>query len=159
MARRPVPTWFFALVVVRRGDRFLVVQERRHGQRWYLPAGRVEPGEGLVEGAVREVLEESGVPVRVEGVLRFEYTPHKAGTRVRVIFLARPVDNTPPGPTDDSLDARWVTPAELRELPLRGEEVRRAIEYVAGGGPVYPLTVLTGEGAPFPAARAPTEPG
>jgi len=31
--------------VVRDEDRFLVVQERKHEQRWYLPAGRVELGE------------------------------------------------------------------------------------------------------------------
>ena len=47
MSRTPSATWFFALVVVRRGDRFLLVHERKHGQTWYLPAGRVEPGETL----------------------------------------------------------------------------------------------------------------
>ena len=41
MARTPIPTWCFAIVVVRRGDQFLLVQERSHGQPWYLPAGRV----------------------------------------------------------------------------------------------------------------------
>src|SRR4051812_25175444 len=66
MAREPIPTWFFALVVVRKGDRFLLVQEHEHGQLWYLPAGRVEPGEGLCAAALRETLEESGVPVVLE---------------------------------------------------------------------------------------------
>ena len=42
MPREAIPTWFFAIVVVRRGDRFLLVHERKHGQLWYLPAGRVE---------------------------------------------------------------------------------------------------------------------
>lgn len=60
MPSEPIPTYFFALVVVRRGGRFLVVHEAKHGQRWYPPAGRVEPGEPLFDGARREVLEETG---------------------------------------------------------------------------------------------------
>jgi len=149
VARIAIPTWFFALVVVREGERFLVVRERRHGQRWYLPAGRVEPGERLVDGAVRETLEESGVPVELVGVLRVEHSPAPDSARVRVIFLARPIDDTPPGPTADSLDARWVTLAELSALPLRSDEVRRIFEHVAGGAAAYPLALLTREGAPF----------
>ncbi len=62
----PMPgvTWCFALMVVRLEDRFLVVHEAKHGQRWYLPAGRVEPGETFAEAAARETLEEAGVVVR-----------------------------------------------------------------------------------------------
>jgi len=58
--RDPTPTWFYVLVVVRQGDRFLLVHERRFNQPWYLPAGRVEPGETLTKAAVRETPEENG---------------------------------------------------------------------------------------------------
>ena len=56
MAREPIPTWYFVLVAVRRDDRFLLVHERQHGQMWYLPAGRVEEGEELLQAAHRETL-------------------------------------------------------------------------------------------------------
>ncbi|HWU87588.1 MAG TPA: NUDIX domain-containing protein, partial [Kofleriaceae bacterium] len=79
MARAPLPSWYFALVVVRRGHRFLLTQERKYGSTWSIPGGRVEPGEGLVEAAVREVLEETGVPIRIEGILRVEHSPGVAG--------------------------------------------------------------------------------
>jgi phosphatase NudJ len=147
MPREPIPTWFFALVVVRKGNQFLVVHEREHGQLWYLPAGRAELGETLLEAACRETLEESGIEVELEGVLKFQHTPSGAGARVRAIFLARPVDDTPPRatPNDHSLQATWVTLAELDRLPLRGEEVRELFEAVAGGAPVYPLELLDSE--------------
>jgi 8-oxo-dGTP pyrophosphatase MutT (NUDIX family) len=74
MPRDPIPTWYFALVVVRQGNRFLLVHERKHGQGWYLPAGRVESGETLTQAAVRETLEETGVPVVLDGVLRVEHS-------------------------------------------------------------------------------------
>jgi hypothetical protein len=38
VAREPIPTWFFALGVVRLGGRFLLVEEREHEGGWYLPA-------------------------------------------------------------------------------------------------------------------------
>jgi 8-oxo-dGTP pyrophosphatase MutT (NUDIX family) len=150
--RDPIPTWFIALVVVRLGDRFLIVHERKHGQGWYLPAGRVEPGERIVDGAVRETLEETGVPVRIEGVLRVEHTPSPSGgARCRVLFVASPEDDRPPRttPDEESLGAAYVTLTELDRYPLRGQEVREIFRYVAAGGPVYPLSVLTFEGAPW----------
>ena len=151
MARQPIPTWFFALVVVRRGDQFLLVQESKHGQLWYLPAGRVEAGETFVDAARRETLEESGVPVRIVGVLRVEHTPTPTAARVRVVFLAEPVDDTPPKstPDDESLGAAWVSLADLDRYPLRGTEVREMFAYVADGRAVFPLSILKPEGMPY----------
>src|SRR6185312_2351788 len=94
--RSAIPTWFFAVVVVRKADRFLLVHERKHGQLWYLPAGRVEPGESFFDAAVRETLEETGVAVRLDGVIRVEHTPSPGGMRVRVVFTGGPVDERPP---------------------------------------------------------------
>src|SRR3954469_20111697 len=90
MPREPIPTWCFALVVVRKGDRFLLVQESKYGEPWYLPGGRVEAGGSFVTAAVRETLEEAGVPVRITGIIRIEPSPTPAGSRMRVIFLAEP---------------------------------------------------------------------
>ncbi|MDC0717053.1 NUDIX domain-containing protein [Nannocystis bainbridge] len=151
MPRPAVPSYYFALVVVRRADRFLVVHEVKHGQLWYLPAGRVEQGEALLEGAAREVLEETGIPVALTGVLRIEHTAHAEMTRVRVFFTAEPVDDRPPKSHADehSLEARWVTLAELRALPLRGEEVEELFAAVERGLPVHPLSLITSEGAPW----------
>ncbi len=151
MAREPIPTWCFSVVVVRRGDQFLVVQERKHGQLWYLPAGRVEPGETFEAAARRETMEESGVPVRVVGILRVEHSPSAAGARLRVVFLAEPIDSTAPKsvPDEESLGAAWVRLEELSGYPLRGQEVRELFEYVAAGGAVFPAGVLQSEGMPF----------
>lgn len=48
--------------------RVLLVRERRD-QRWTLPGGWADIGEGLAEGAVREVREESGYEVTYERLL------------------------------------------------------------------------------------------
>lgn len=144
MAREPIPTWFFVLCVVRKGDRFLLVQERKHGETWYFPAGRVEPGEPFEAAAIRETLEEAGVPVRLDGILGIEHLPRRQDTRLRVIFAAHPLDDRPPKsrPDRESLRAAWVSLEELHHYPLRGPEVRQLLQRVAAGLPVAPLSVL-----------------
>lgn len=152
MAREPIPTHCFALVIVKLGRRILLVHERKHGQLWYFPAGRVEPGETFAEAACRETLEEAGVDIVLEGIVRVERSLAFGGARLRVIYLARPADDRPPKsePDDESLEARFVTLDEMRALPLRGAEVYGWSEYVLGGGAVAPLSLLAPEGAPPP---------
>ena len=151
MAREPIPTWCYALVVVRRGDEFLIVHECKHGQLWYLPAGRVEPGETFTDAATRETIEEAGVLVRPVGVIRVEHSPSDLGARLRVVFLAEPLDDTPPKskPDEESLGAAWVSLDDLAKYPLRGDEVRELFGYVAGGGAIAPMSILQREGRPY----------
>lgn len=151
MPREPIPTWCYALVVVRKGDRFLLIQESKYGEPWYLPGGRVEAGESFTAAAVRETREEAGVPVRVTGVIRIEHSPSPAGARMRVLFLAEPTDDTPPKsePDDESLGAAWVSLDELPKYKLRGAEVAELFKYIAAGGTVYAPELIGPEGAPY----------
>ena len=49
---------------------------------------------GVRAAAVREVFEETGVPIRLDGILRVEHDPGEPGrdVRVRVLFTGSPVD-------------------------------------------------------------------
>ena len=120
MSRDPIPTWFFALTVVRRGQHFLLVHERKHGQLWYLPAGRAEPGEDLIAAACRETLEETGISIRLTGIIRIEHSPRPDSARVRVIFVGEPINDTQPKsvPDEESLGAAWVTLDRTQSLPI-----------------------------------------
>jgi len=144
----------FALVVLRYAGRYLVVHEAKHGQTWYLPAGRVEPGEDLARAAIRETIEEGGVIPRLLGILRIEHECHAArgvvpSSRLRVVFVAEPVGSLVPklAPDRHSLEARWVAPAELCALDLRHPEVLWLVDAVERGGPVLPLSAYVGEAA------------
>ena len=151
MPRDPIPTHFFVIVVVRKGDRFLLIQERNHHNQWYIPAGRVEPGETFFQAAYRETLEESGIPIRITGLIRIEHSSSLRGTRMRVVFVAEPVDDTRPKQVADehSLVAIWVSLDQLSQLPLRGTDVREVFEYVANGGTIYPEWLIQLEDAPY----------
>ena len=102
--------------------------------------------------ARRETLEETGVPVRLTGLIRLEHSPVPGGARVRALFLAEPIDDTPPKSVSDaeSLGAAWVSVPDLGRYPLRGHEVEDILRYLVAGGAVYPLGLLQPEGEPFP---------
>jgi 8-oxo-dGTP pyrophosphatase MutT (NUDIX family) len=151
MASRPSPTWAIALVVVRDKDRFVLVNENRD-RGWYLPAGRVDHGEMLVHGARREVREEAGLEVELDGIIRIEHTPAlgQLDARLRIVFVAHPIGGTlKTKPDDESRGAAWVRLSDLMHYRLRSPEVARHLEYVAGGGFIAPLALLTPEGAPY----------
>lgn len=156
MPASPSNTWYIALVIVRYNDHFVLVNEKKN-RGWYLPAGRVDPGESLEQGAKREVREESGLEVELDGVIRFEFTPAMGGrdARMRVFFLAHPVGGAlKTTPDHESMGAAWVTLKDLDRLRLRAPEVREYFHYVANGGAIAPMSVLTWEGAPLPTQGA-----
>jgi ADP-ribose pyrophosphatase YjhB (NUDIX family) len=102
-------------------DGRLLVIERGHAPsqgRWSVPGGRCEPGESPEQACVREVLEETGLRIRVVGhagqVLR-----DAPGGQVYVIddFVAEVVGGSLLA-ASDAADARWVDAGELAALDL-----------------------------------------
>ncbi len=104
-----IRTHFFALTVVRLGHRFLLVEERdRSG--WYLPGGRVEPGETEAEAVVRECREELGTSV-VPGRRLGTDLPIRAG--VLRVHTAVPAAGAEDPRALEHSALRWVTAPEL----------------------------------------------
>jgi len=142
----------FSLVMCRHPEtgRYLLVQEFAH-QGFWLPGGRVNPGETLTEAAVRETQEEAGVAVELKGVLSIEYHPIRdrargSYVRLRVIFYAEPLDlaATPKCiPDYESLGAVWASAEEITRIKLRSEfELKQWVPYLEQGGDIYPLELL-----------------
>lgn len=100
-----------------------------------------------VQAAYREALEEAGIGLRLEGVLRVEHgltNPPLKG-RLRVVFYGEPIHPDAPlkaVPDEESRSARWCSIEELRALPLRAKDLLYWAEYLENGGTIYPLTVF-----------------
>ena len=144
MARELIPPWTFVLVVVKREDKFLLVKERDHGGGWYLPGGRAEPGEPLMEAAVREVYEDAALRGYLDGIHQIQYRPLNGSARFRLIFCGAPADDSPAKqhPDEHTLGAGWFNLDEARGLHLRAAEVISILEMASSAGSIYPLSVL-----------------
>eukprot|EP00030_Apusomonadida_sp_AF-17_P004640 a511382_14.p1 GENE.a511382_14~~a511382_14.p1 ORF type:complete len:364 (-),score=108.24 a511382_14:247-1299(-) len=148
VARAPKLYAFALVVCIHPHTRKMLLVHEFASSGFWVPGGRVDPGEGLAAAAVRETLEEAGVRVRLTGLLRFETSPHSSSYRIRVIFLAEPEDpdNAEPKswPDFESCGATWASEDEIMsgKLKFRGSEPYRWMEYLQKGGAVYPLDIL-----------------
>ncbi|RLB53111.1 MAG: NUDIX hydrolase [Deltaproteobacteria bacterium] len=152
MARTPIPSYTYVLVVCEYEGRYLLVEERKHGGGFYLPAGGVELGETIVEAAVRETLEEAAVLVEPTAILALdhEWLPGEGQVRQkwRYVLTAQVVNDPTPKRTADkhSLGARWVAPQEIHDLALRHHEVCDWVQLALAGGPTLPIHRYRGVG-------------
>lgn len=133
--------------IAERDGRFLFVEEETpDGIRINQPAGHLEPGESLLEGVVREALEETACHFRPEALLGLYRWAHPVSgtTYVRVAFLGQITGEAPGRALDTGiLRALWLTPAELRATPERHRSpvVLRCVEDALAGHR-HPLDLL-----------------
>ncbi|GIK86380.1 MAG: NUDIX hydrolase [Betaproteobacteria bacterium] len=133
---RPAVT--VAAIVERDGRYLLVREETDHGLRLNQPAGHLEPGESLADGAAREALEETAwrvEPFALVGIYRWE-APDNGETFVRFAFAARALAEVRGRALDEGIvDSLWLGYEEIaaRRAEHRSPLVLRCIhDYRAG---------------------------
>jgi 8-oxo-dGTP pyrophosphatase MutT (NUDIX family) len=133
--------------IVERDGRFLLVEERIAGElRINQPAGHWEEGETLIDGAVREALEETGWDVEPTAVLGvYHYDPPGLGYGfLRIAFVANALRERPDHPLDTGIErALWLSRDEIAACASshRSPMVLRCVDdYLAGQR--YPLSML-----------------
>jgi 8-oxo-dGTP pyrophosphatase MutT (NUDIX family) len=117
---RPAPFPVADGAVIGDDGKILLIQRADNGL-WALPGGGLEVGESPAQGAVREVLEETGVscePVALVGI----NDSRLCGTRSRhhlyhILFLCRPLLHIevikPPSHVQEVLDSGWFSEHDL----------------------------------------------
>lgn len=95
----------------------LLLIHRPRYDDWSFPKGKVDPGESLQATAVREVLEETGVHVRLGHPLGELSYPVAGGPKSVTYWSARAVaDSEPFVPNKEVDEIRWVGVREARAL-------------------------------------------
>jgi len=105
--------------------RILLVKRGAEPSRglWAIPGGTLELGETMQECAAREILEETGIIIRVGACIYvFDFLERDAEGKIKfhfviVDFAGEYVSGEPKG-ADDADEARFVAPEELKELPV-----------------------------------------
>jgi 8-oxo-dGTP pyrophosphatase MutT (NUDIX family) len=91
----------------------VLVGKRADNGRWRLPAGVLEPGEQPAQTVVREVLEETGVQVRVDRLIKVETLPmitYPNGDQVQYlscVFRAHYLSGEAHVADDESTEVGW----------------------------------------------------
>ena len=137
-----------SIVICRnKAGKFLAVNEKDE-RGWYLPGGKVDPPECFQEAAIREAKEEANIDIILKGVLKHEYNFVEGRfLRYKVVFYAEPKDEKQflkIKPDKESVEARWVSLEELKELAkkppyLRATELLDWGNYLEKEGEIYPL--------------------
>jgi 8-oxo-dGTP diphosphatase len=112
------------------GIEFAVVHRPRYDD-WSLPKGKLLDGEDWLDGAVREVREETGLSVETQSELESaRYRDRKGRDKLVRWWSMRAVDGGFE-PNDEVDELRWLGPADAIEL-LDYEHDRRLVSLVAG---------------------------
>lgn len=103
--------------VVEKDNKYLLIQEAKPScyGKWNLPAGHLDPGENLFEGAKREIKEESGCDVELTGICQIgNRKRNDDGTFVAIVFTAKIIreDLTISNPKE-ILDIKWFSYDEI----------------------------------------------
>lgn len=119
---------YIVTAVIIKDGKVLMMKEAKESCRgkWYLPAGKLEKNESLVEGVRREVLEETGLNFEPTSLIcvddsrilswqRFNFTGNVTGGELKKINDA----------DKESMEAGWFKPHKIfsHSIPLRAPDI------------------------------------
>lgn len=121
-------TYIVACILFNDKEEVLMMQEAKKScaGKWYLPAGRMERGETIVQAAEREVLEETSLRVRVTTLLAIESA---GGSWFRFVVTGKVMGGelkTPACADSESLQAKWID--DLASLSLRATDILNIVD-------------------------------
>ncbi len=108
------------VVVTKAGGDVLLIR-RSDTQNWAVPGGAIDLGESMVQAAVRETKEETGVDCEITGLVGIYTDPrhlilYTSNGEVRqefsILLTARATDGVPTV-SDESSEVRWVAQEDL----------------------------------------------
>jgi len=123
------------IAVVRRGNQLLLAQRSKGGYtgKWGFPGGHLERGETVVEAAMRELTEETGVIATPRGVLTVldEIGPDKSGSAEWHYVLVAVLADWRQGEAVAASDAAGVQWLTLDEIAANALPVLPKVEGIA----------------------------
>ncbi len=117
----------------------VLLTRRSDNGRWCLPGGGMDPGESAVEACAREVLEETGLIVRVGRLVGVYTTPNLVveyadGNRIQPVafsFEAEAIGGEL-SLSDETTEYGYYTLDELKQMDLMEHHLERIIDAQAG---------------------------
>lgn len=106
-------------------SRVLLVRQYRLPARqylWELPAGRVDPGETVLQAARRELSEETGYRARkMQKLVEFWASPGFLAEKMTIYLASGLTAGTQTPMEDERIELRWFSVAELEKMISAGK--------------------------------------
>lgn len=118
--------------IIEKEGKYLLVQEAKKKcyEKWNFPAGHLDFNESLEQGAIREIKEETGCDVKLDGVCYVANRILEDDLFVMIVFNAKLINENIEFDKEEILDVKWFDYDEIvnkMESMLRGIYVRTAV--------------------------------
>ncbi len=118
--------------VIEKNGKYLLVQEAKEKcfEKWNFPAGHLDVKESLEQGAIREIKEETGCDVELDGICYIANKILEDDLFVMIIFNAKLIKEEIKFDKEEILDVKWFdydTIVNEMHKELRGNYVRTAV--------------------------------
>ena len=118
--------------IIEKEGKYLLVQEAKKKcyEKWNFPAGHLDFNESLEQGAIREIKEETGCDVKLDGVCYVANRILEDDLFLMIVFNAKLIDENIEFDKEEILDVKWFDYDEIvnkMESMLRGNYVRTAV--------------------------------
>ena len=141
-------TVLVASVSIIKNDKLLMIEENKPGEegRWNFPSGRVEQGEPILEAAVREVKEETGLDVMLTcttGV--YNFTSSSEDQVIMFHFMGEVTGGSLQLEEGSITDYKWMDLDYLLEMgleQLRNGQILKQITQNIMNDDFYPLKII-----------------
>lgn len=118
--------------IIEKEGKYLLVQEAKKKcyEKWNFPAGHLDFNESLEQVAIREIKEETGCDVKLDGVCYVANRILEDDLFVMIVFNAKLINENIEFDKEEILDVKWFDYDEIvnkMESMLRGNYVRTAV--------------------------------
>lgn len=134
--------------IIKKDNKILMVQEAQekcYGQ-WNFPAGHLDDGENIFEGALREIFEETGCKVKLTKVLPI--ISSKERSLVRITFLTELIEENINFDKNEILDVKWIDIDDIKSMDsntLRSQKMNLEILNHIENNICFPLDLIIEE--------------
>ncbi len=127
-------------VVVTNDAGEMLMIKRSDNDNWAFPGGVIDLGESMVDAAVRETLEETGIDCEITGIVGIYTDPkhvllYTSNGEVRqefsIVLTARPLGGEPT-PSSESTEVHWVSRDEVVGYQMDQSMRLRITDYLEG---------------------------
>lgn len=104
--------------IILKNNKVLMVRENKkecYG-KWAFPAGHVEVGETIIDGAQRELLEETGCKANLKKAFPIIMHNHKDKVLIMVHFLADLIDDNSQYNKEEIQEIKWIDIDEIKKM-------------------------------------------